>query len=178
MNQSSVESIDPDEFAAAIDFGQTVGVLVELQRDDFESVAKLLRIGCAGVLDCNADIRLIRRAIRAVASGQLWVGRAVMSRLLRALLLNDKHKLTEREGEILHMIGEGLKNQEIAGRLFISSETVRWHLRSLYGKLGIRDRVAARMCALEMRYGPARQECVSGAIPAKGRVTPELRTAG
>jgi DNA-binding NarL/FixJ family response regulator len=166
VTQSFVESIDPDEFAAAVDFGLSVRVLVELQQEDFHTVANLLRIGCVGVVSENADPKLIRKAIQTVGAGQWWVSRTTMSQLLRSLLLCEKRKLTEREGEILHLVGEGLKNQEIAGRLFISPETVRWHLRSLYGKLGMSDREAVRLRANGMRRHPGQADHCTGTASA------------
>jgi LuxR family maltose regulon positive regulatory protein len=51
--------------------------------------------------------------------------------------------LTEREIEILSLIAEGLSNQEIAQRLFISLPTVKWHTSNIYGKLGVRSRTQA-----------------------------------
>jgi LuxR family maltose regulon positive regulatory protein len=51
--------------------------------------------------------------------------------------------LTEREIERLSLIAEGLSNQEIARRLFISLPTVKWHTSNIYGKLGVRSRTQA-----------------------------------
>jgi LuxR family maltose regulon positive regulatory protein len=51
--------------------------------------------------------------------------------------------LTEREIELLSLIAEGLSNQEIAQRLFISLPTVKWHTSNIYGKLGVRSRTQA-----------------------------------
>ncbi|HWP41952.1 MAG TPA: response regulator transcription factor, partial [Blastocatellia bacterium] len=49
--------------------------------------------------------------------------------------------LTEREREVVALVGEGLKNKQIADRLFISETTVRHHLTSIFDKLGVSDRV-------------------------------------
>jgi DNA-binding NarL/FixJ family response regulator len=62
--------------------------------------------------------------------------------------------LTEREREIVTLIGEGLKNKEIAGRLFISGITVRHHLSSIYNKLEVSDRFELAIYAF--RYGLAK----------------------
>jgi len=51
--------------------------------------------------------------------------------------------LSERELEVLRLIAEGLTNAEIAGRLFISVPTVKWHTGNIYGKLGVRNRTQA-----------------------------------
>jgi len=51
--------------------------------------------------------------------------------------------LSERELEVLRLIAEGLSNQEIAGRLFLSVPTVKWHTTHIYGKLGVQNRTQA-----------------------------------
>ena len=51
--------------------------------------------------------------------------------------------LSEREMEVLHLIAEGLSNQEIAQRLFLSLPTVKWHTTHIYGKLGVANRTQA-----------------------------------
>jgi DNA-binding CsgD family transcriptional regulator len=59
------------------------------------------------------------------------------------------HRLTAREHEILQGVADGATNQEIAENLFVTRETVRWHLRAVYNKLGVhsRDAVVALMKA-------------------------------
>jgi ATP/maltotriose-dependent transcriptional regulator MalT len=69
--------------------------------------------------------------------------RKTVSTVLQSLLFASKHRLTFRETEILGLVANGLKNREIAKRLLISPETVRWHLRTLYNKLGTHDRMRA-----------------------------------
>ena len=57
--------------------------------------------------------------------------------------------LTRRETEIVALLGDGLSNQEIADRLFISIDTVKTHLQNAYGKLGTRGRARAVSAARE-----------------------------
>ncbi len=68
----------------------------------------------------------------------------MMAEALRASIsiVNDS-RFTRREIEILRKIAAGDNNQKIADDLFVTRETVRWHLRSAYSKLGIHDRQAA-----------------------------------
>ena len=49
-------------------------------------------------------------------------------------------KLSRREHDVLSLLGQGLSNRSIAERLFISPETLRWHLRNLYSKTELRSR--------------------------------------
>jgi non-specific serine/threonine protein kinase len=58
--------------------------------------------------------------------------------------------LTEREVEVLSLVAEGLKDQEIADQLVVSPRTVHAHLRSVYGKLGVRTRTAAAYQAVQL----------------------------
>ena len=75
----------------------------------------------------------------------VWLVEAskTLSRIFQDMLRAMKYRLTFRESEILGLLAEGLKNGEIAERLCISLQTVRWHLRSLYAKLGTHDRFSA-----------------------------------
>ena len=56
-----------------------------------------------------------------------------------------RNALSKREKDVLDFVCEGLANKEIADRLDISPETVRMHLKSVFGKLGVRSRTAAAM---------------------------------
>ena len=106
---------------------------------------RLLRAGFAGLLRRNASQATLIRAVSAVANGQLWFPRETVSRVLKGYLAGrDRNQLTPRESEIFSLIGSGLSNQQIADKLFISRETVRWHVRGLYAKLGIENRNGAK----------------------------------
>lgn len=118
-----------------------VHTVIMLKKADDHKTADLLRMGHSGVLGMLNSARTIRKAIRAVACGEIWASRRLLSELVRHCILSAvARKLTPREAEILALIAQGYKNREIAERLFVTRETVRWHVRSLYSKLGIRDR--------------------------------------
>jgi DNA-binding NarL/FixJ family response regulator len=112
---------------------------------------EFLAIGCDGVVPRDATPPIVRKAIESIFEGQLWVSRKVLSRIVRTTIQNGiSPKLTARESEILRLVSQGLKNQEIADRLFISRDTVRWHLRSLYSKIGVANRTGAMRYALSI----------------------------
>jgi DNA-binding NarL/FixJ family response regulator len=112
---------------------------------DDASCESLLRAGFVGLLRPNASAKTVVRAVRSVAKGQLWFPLRAISRLLKAILFEATlQPLTSREMEIVSLIGRGLNNQQIADRLFICRETVRWHVRGIHSKLGIEDRRGAR----------------------------------
>jgi DNA-binding NarL/FixJ family response regulator len=147
VDEMLVDEFDPEEFSAAIDFGRAVQVLVESTNMDVNRIERLISLGCAGILRASAPPAEALRALRVIGNGELWASRSVLSTLLRKLMRDAKHGLTARESEILALMTEGLKNVEIAERLFISPQTVRWHLRSLYAKLGTHDRMRATVSA-------------------------------
>jgi len=109
---------------------------------------RLLAQGVMGLLPESIDGPLLRKAVRAVDRGEIWAGRLLLSRLLRQLRGRlAVNGLSDREFEILELITQGLSNREIADQLSICRETVRWHIRSLYSKIGAKDRTNA------VRYG-------------------------
>jgi DNA-binding NarL/FixJ family response regulator len=121
-----------------------VQILLFSGKDDFHSLESFFRQGCCGVLSPAVPDSTLLKAIRAVFSGELWLPRKLISQLSReAFLRGGAPKLTRRESDILRMIGLGQTNQEIADQCFISRETVRWHIRSLYNKIGVNDRAGA-----------------------------------
>lgn len=99
---------------------------------------ELLQLGCSGVLRVDAAPNELRRAVQAVLAGELWFSRKVVSNALRTLLLTNR--LTPRELQIANLIAQGFNNQQIADTLFISRETVRWHVRTINAKTKTRAR--------------------------------------
>jgi DNA-binding NarL/FixJ family response regulator len=121
-----------------------VQILVFSDKADDTSYEEYFRMGCSGVVPYKVTRQMIRRAVIAISSGELWLPRRVLSKLAQeAFVQGNARKVTQRESEILKLICLGFKNQQIAEHLFISRETVRWHLRSLYSKLGVDSRTAA-----------------------------------
>ena len=89
------------------------------------------------------------KAIEKVHSGEVWLNRSMTASVLAGLVRGNGEidleaakiiTLTKREREICTLIGEGLKNKQIAQRLFISEPTVRHHMTSVFTKLGVTDR--------------------------------------
>jgi LuxR family transcriptional regulator of csgAB operon len=154
-DQAVLDQMEPAELSRQIDYGRTVKVVVRLcGPESVEVIERLLMVGCVGFLSDHSSTATVRKAILAVAAGELWVSRRILSGLLQSLLHASRSNLTPREEEILHLIGLGCRNQEIATRLFISPETVRWHIRSLYSKIGVHDRLSALMYARSNRIIP------------------------
>jgi DNA-binding NarL/FixJ family response regulator len=122
-------------------------IVITGSKPDEKTMEHYIREGCSGILNLKDDPEVWRQAIRSVSAGELWAPRKTCGCVLRELLLTEQRtqarKLTQREEEILKLIGSGQSNRDIANRLFITKETVRWHVRALYSKLGVTDRSSA-----------------------------------
>lgn len=141
--ESELEDARAEAISAQADYGDAVRVLVLVSQKTPAKEMHYVRMGCSGCISTNSSMRVIRRAIHAVLRGEIWISRFAVSRLLRFCLQSESANLTERERTILSLVGQGQKNDEVARSLCISSETVRWHLRHLYRKLGTHDRERA-----------------------------------
>lgn len=145
IEESFVERIDVARFRDLVDYGRAVRVLVLGTDACPDDVSAWVRLGCMGFLSRQESLATLKKAIQALAEGQLWVRRSEFTGLMRDLLVRREFgpQLTGRETQILDLIAAGSSNGEIARTLFISMETVRWHVRRLMGKIGARDRFAA-----------------------------------
>jgi DNA-binding NarL/FixJ family response regulator len=127
---------DAEKFAPCI----SIRTVVVVSAADEPLIASFLRLGHSGVISTFDSLRKVRKVLRVIAAGEVWATRRMLSELVREGVFHcNTQNLTPRETEILALIAEGHKNKEIAERLFVTRETVRWHQRRLYSKLG-RDR--------------------------------------
>ncbi len=135
-------------------------VLVLTTFDDDEMLSGALRAGAAGFILKDSSAEDLIRAVRTVAEGASWLDPAVTARVLSryrespdatadATPSGDVTPLTTREQEVLHAIGCGLSNTEIADALYISELTVKSHIGRVFVKLGHRDRAAAVVYAFD-----------------------------
>jgi DNA-binding NarL/FixJ family response regulator len=121
----------------------SLSIVVRVDLDEPENERKLLRVGCKGIVRVDLPAEELCRAIQTVAYGGLWARLTSLSKVIEEFLDAEAlFHLSRRETEILDLVGRGETNQRIAEALCISRETVRWHLRTLYAKLGVRDREA------------------------------------
>jgi DNA-binding NarL/FixJ family response regulator len=134
-----------------------VRVLVLTTFDEDELVFEAIRAGAAGYLLKDVSPTDLRSAIRVVAAGESLLSPAVTRTVLRSLAerlqaaVDDTplQVLTEREREVLALVGRGLSNEEIARELFLSPATARTYVSRLLTKLGVRDRVQLTVLAYE-----------------------------
>jgi DNA-binding NarL/FixJ family response regulator len=162
----------------------TAVVVLTTYTDD-ESILAALQAGAAGYLTKNAGTDDIRRALEAAVAGQAVLDPVAAARLVEAAgrqpaatgpagsaLVGTAPAgtgpagsgpglpdgLTEREGEVLALIAQGLSNAEIASQLFVSRSTVKTHINQIFAKTNSRDRPAAIVYAQKHGLGHARWE--------------------
>jgi DNA-binding NarL/FixJ family response regulator len=116
--------------------------------EDTDSVFRALKAGAKGYITKTTQPSKILDAIVEVYHG----GSPMSSHIARKVVDSfhklpednfEMKKLSEREKEILHLLSEGLRYKEIADKLFLSTETVRTHIRNIYEKLQVNSRTEA-----------------------------------
>ena len=120
--------------------------------DDRERIIAVLDAGAVGYLLKDADPEELLRGVRAAARGESPLdpkaARAVLStRPPSAATSSPMAALTTREREVLGLVAEGLANKAIARRMGISEKTVKAHLTSVFGRIGVSDRTQAALWA-------------------------------
>ncbi len=127
--------------------GTRVVMLTTFETD--ENVFAALRAGAAGFLVKDTDLTDLLRAVRLAASGESLLSPSVTRRVIESLQTGGSAPtrahprlagLTDREREVLALIGEGSNNAEIAERLVVTPATARTHVSRIMIKLGARDR--------------------------------------
>ena len=126
-------------------------ILVLTGLRDSATHQKAAQHGAMGVVLKEDASDLLLKAIEKVYKGEAWLDRTTLGSLIFQMSSHEKEtvdprtqkiaSLTERERQVISLIAEGLKNRQIAERLFISHVTVTHHLSSIYGKLGVSDRL-------------------------------------
>jgi DNA-binding NarL/FixJ family response regulator len=132
-----------------------VVVLTTFELDEY--VFEALRLGASGFLVKDIEPHDLLHGIRAVARGDGLLAPSVTRRLIAEFAARarqprspvDLSALTEREREVVALVGEGLSNEEIGQRLFVSVATAKTHVSRAMGKLYARDRAQLVVLAYE-----------------------------
>jgi len=122
---------------------------------DEDELAEAVRLGVRGLVLKEMAPKLLVQCIRQVHAGELWLEKRSVTSALEKLLQREAGQrevaqlLTPREIEIVKQVAAGLRNTEIAKKLFISEGTVKMHLHNIYQKLGVDSRTKLTRYAQE-----------------------------
>lgn len=135
-------------------------VVVMTAAEDERLLVEAVEAGASGFLRKTEGVDELLATIKAAAAGEILIDRGALARLLPLVAREREAKrdaqqligqLTEREREILGLLAEGLRNDDIAARLYISPQTVQTHVRNLLSKLGVHSKLEA--VAFAVRHG-------------------------
>ncbi|GHE24953.1 DNA-binding response regulator [Streptomyces vinaceus] len=125
-------------------------VLVLTTYDTDADILATVEAGASGYLLKDAPPEELAAAVRTAAAGQSALAPAVALRLMDRMR-TPAQALTKRELEVLQLVADGLSNQQISKKLFLSQATVKSHLVHIYAKLGVDSRTSAVAAATSRR---------------------------
>ena len=135
-------------------------VVIMTAHNEDRLLVEAVEAGASGFLSKDEAAQEVLSAAKAAADGEVLIDPGTLTRLLAQvarereaqsqamMLLRD---LTEREREILQLLAEGMRNDDIASKLFISPQTVQTHVRNILGKLRVHSKLEA--VAFAVRHG-------------------------
>jgi DNA-binding NarL/FixJ family response regulator len=149
---------------------------------DPEVHRQAVRQGAVGLVLKEHAAQTLLQALAAVRRGEFWLDPTLVAQVLSALThprpppppVPEEARiapLTEREREIITLIGAGLRNQDIAARVYLSEHTVRHHLHAIFAKLGVASRFELAVYAYQHGLAtlPPGMDAAPGAPPATGK---------
>lgn len=175
---SKVESLKPDILLLDINMPRMTGlevakrlkaakaavkIIILTIHDDESYVIEVIKSGAIGYLLKDIEPGMLVKAIRMVADGQSFIYPTLANRLFGELARQEdkrnaalamlerpkEERLTYREVEVLQLVGQGMNNQEIAQKLFLSEKTVKNHLTNIFRKINVVDRTQAVLYAIK-----------------------------
>jgi RNA polymerase sigma factor (sigma-70 family) len=126
-------------------------ILVLTGNGNTEVYTRAVLLGAVGVLQKDNAAEVLMKALEKISEGEAWIDRSTLANVLAEISRHNEAKevdndlariatLTPRERQVISLVCAGLKNKQIAQRLFISESTVRHHLSAIFGKLELSGR--------------------------------------
>jgi len=140
MERSSLAEIE--------ELAKRIPVIVVTASEFVGDALAAIRFGARAVVLKRFAVETLMQAIGSVAAGEIWLPPSVQAELAGRLRDPQSSPLSPREVEVVRLVGLGLRNADVAKRLFISEETVKSHLNNIFNKLGIQDRVELTVYAI------------------------------
>jgi len=119
-----------------------------------QDLMRFVQSGAAGVITKSVDPELFVRCTRKVMQGEAWLPKRQVAQMARLLEANPERQvrpaetLTQREKTVISYLLQGWRNREIAQHLSITEQTVKNHLRTIYDKVGVSDRLELVLYAI------------------------------
>ena len=157
VRMPGVDGIEATRRIAADPDLDSVKVVVLTTYEVDEYVFQALRAGASGFLTKDVEPEALRSAVRTVADGHALLTPSVTRRVVNAFAAAPRSTpdptrldaLTDRERDVLALVGEGLSNEEIAERLYLSPLTAKTHVSRIMQKLAVRDRAQLVVVAFQ-----------------------------
>jgi DNA-binding NarL/FixJ family response regulator len=148
-----------DALRSLSELGAPVRTLILTGSTDREEVVQAIRLGARGVVIKDESLDLLIKSIEHVAAGHYWIGHERMGDLLESVGKPMKkpaprrpvETLTARELQIISAIVQGATNKQIGQQFRLSEQTVKNHLKNIFDKLGVANRLELALFAVNHR---------------------------
>jgi DNA-binding NarL/FixJ family response regulator len=130
---------------SAIHRGTSSKIILWVNSISIEMACQAVGLGIRGILRKKLPPELQVKCLRQVQAGELWIEKALVDDFISARRVT----LTPREGQLMTLLSQGLKNKEIAFHLSVAEGTVKVYLSRLYQKAGVKDRFELALVSLK-----------------------------
>ncbi len=179
--QEQVETLQPDilliDLTADVTFSVMSGLRDMISKSKIvlwvhaistELALQSMSLGVRGILRRTLPVETLVRCLTRVDDGELWFEKAMTDSIMTA----RSYSLTRREGQLVALLSQGLKNKEIATQLDISEGTVKVYMSRLFQKLGVKDRLELALYGLRNLAPGTRVTEASSVTAAKREAAP------
>ena len=137
-------------------------IIILTAADDEGEFVQAMKFGTSGIVRKQTSTELLIKSIRKVHGGEIWLDSKTTAAVIRQFVSpgelgpreRDKPRLSDREREVVALVAQGFKNQEIAECIFISEQTVKNHMHNIFNKLGVSDRLELALYAIHSNIRP------------------------